>query len=77
MGNNYFKDTVLPSVDLPYKASYSLPEACKILGCGRSTLWRMSVREEVVIAPNKKVYCRDFEAYFNDSSKICKTRITK
>lgn len=65
MGNNYFKETILPSVKLPYKGSYSIPEACIIMGCNRTTLWRMDRRGTIKIAPNKKVYCREFENLFN------------
>jgi len=65
MGKNYFKETILPSVQLPYKGSYSIPEACTIMGCSRTTLWRMDRKEEIRIAPNKKVYCREFENIFN------------
>lgn len=68
METNYFKEVVLPSVGLPYKGSYSLPESCRILGCSRTKLWQMGIKEELVIAPNKKVYCRDFENYFNSGS---------
>ena len=74
MGNNYFKETVLPSVNLPYKASYSIPETRNIMGCSKSTLWRMNVRKELVIAPNKKIYCRDLEEYFNNDH-MPKTRM--
>ena len=70
VGNNYFKETVLPSVELPYKASYSIPESVKILGCSKVTLWRMNRRGQITIAPNKRVYCRDFEVYFNRSILI-------
>ena len=65
MTENYFKETVLPSVKLPYKGSYSIPEACIIMGCSRTKLWRMDRRGEIRIAPNKKVYCREFENLFN------------
>lgn len=70
MGNNYFKDMILPSVGLPYKASYSLPEAAKILDCSKVTLWRMSRREEITITPNKKVYRREFELMFNGEREV-------
>lgn len=70
MGDNYFKDTVLPSVKLPYKASYSIPEACNIIGCSYTTLWRMNRKGELTIAPNKKIYCRDFEIYFNQNNLL-------
>jgi hypothetical protein len=69
MGNNYFKETVLPSVKLPYKGSYSIPEACNIMGCDRTTLWRMNRRGEIRVAPNKKIYCREFENIFNNEDE--------
>lgn len=66
MGNNYFKETVLPSVELPYKGSYSIPEACNIMGVSRTKLWQMSRKGEITIAPNKKIYRREFEQIFNN-----------
>ena len=65
MGDNYFKEVVLPSVELPYKGSYTIPEACNIMGCSRTQLWIMNRKGVIVIAPNKKVYCRDLEVFFN------------
>jgi hypothetical protein len=65
MSENYFKDTVLPSVDLPYKGSYSIPETCNIMGCSRTKLWQMNRKGEIVIAPNKRVYRRELEVIFN------------
>jgi len=65
VSDNYFKEVVLPSVKLPYKGSYTIPEACNIMGCSRTKLWMMDRRGEITIAPNKKVYCREFECLFN------------
>lgn len=65
MGDNYFKEVILPSVNLPYKGSYTLPEARNIMGCSRTKLWQMARKGVLVIAPNKKVYCREFENIFN------------
>jgi hypothetical protein len=67
MSSNYFKDVVLPSVNLPYKGSYSIPEACIIMGCSRTKLWQMGRKGDITIAPNKKVYRREFEVLFNGS----------
>jgi hypothetical protein len=66
MGDNYFKEVVLPSVRLPYKGSYTIPEACNIMGCSRTKLWQMSRKGVIIIAPNKKIYCREFENLFNN-----------
>ena len=65
MGENYFKNTVLPSVELPYKGSYTIPEACNIMGISRTKLWQMDKKGEITIAPNKKIYRREFEILFN------------
>jgi len=65
MKENYFKEVVLPSVKLPYKGSYTLTEACIIMGCSRTKIWQMNRKGELRVAPNKKVYCREFEGLFN------------
>ena len=65
MGQCYFKDVVLPSVGMTEKGSYTIPEACNILGCSRTKLWRMSLRGELLIAPNKRIYLRELQNYYN------------
>jgi len=66
---DYFREVVLPSVGLPYKGSYNLKEARKILGVCKVTLRTMEKRGDIYISPQKRIYAEEFSRYFNARNK--------
>ena len=62
---DHFKDVVLPSVGLPPKTSYNIPESLKIFDCSRSYLWKLNHLGVITITQNKRIYYKDFENYFS------------
>jgi len=61
---SYFDEVVLPSVNLPKKTTYNIPEALIILDCTRPTLLRMHHLGHITITRDKKIYYKEFEKYF-------------
>lgn len=61
---SYFEEVVLPSVNLPKKATYNIPEALIILDCSRSHLYKLNYLGHITITRDKKIYYKEFEKYF-------------
>lgn len=68
---SFFREVVLPSVELPNKPTYSIPEALLLLGCSRSTFYRKIAKGHLTLSPDKRIYRQEFENYFgkNTSNK--------
>ena len=62
---SYFDEVVLPSVGLPKKPTYTIPEALIILDCGRTKLFKLHHLGRITITRDKKIYYQEFVNYFN------------
>lgn len=63
---SFLRKVVLPSVSLPEKSSYSIPEVALLLGCSRSTLYRKVARGDLTLSRDKRIYIVDLENYFGE-----------
>lgn len=66
---SFLRKVVLPSVEVPEKSSYSIPESLSILGCSRSTFYRKIARGELTLSRDKRIYIVDLENYFRECEK--------
>lgn len=66
-GEKYFLEVVLPSVGLPDKPTYNIPELMKIMDCDRSTLWKMNKLGKITITQHKRIYRKDIIGFFSES----------
>jgi len=80
MQNHYFYSVVLPSVQLPPKATYSIKETMKILDCSKSTFYKKVGLGEITITKDKRVYAKNLEDYFdhcNNNDCLERLKFTK
>lgn len=77
MGEDYWKEIVLPSVQLPDKATYNFYEARTILGCGKTTLWRIVKNGDIKMSPSKKFYRQELINYLCSTHPKCGITETK
>jgi hypothetical protein len=68
MGDEYWKEIVLPSVKLPDKATYNFGEVTRILDCSKMTLWRKIKKGEINYTIDKRFYREDLVRRFSNCS---------
>lgn len=66
--DDYFENTILPSVGLPKKGTYNLTEVSQILGVHRHTVRRYHKQGKLPISPARKVYSHDLVRFFSTDS---------
>lgn len=62
---SYFEEIILPSVNLPLKASYNVMEAAQILDCNKRTLRSMCDRGEIFVTKHRRVFAKEFMRFFS------------
>jgi hypothetical protein len=62
---SFFKNIVLPSVELPKKGTYTIQETLVILDCSRTSLYRKVKRGDLTLTPDKRIYLQDLINYFD------------
>lgn len=76
MNGDYFKNVVLPSVDMPYKPTYSIAEAMKIFDCKRDAFYRKVGLGMITVTKDKRIYVKEFENYFSHCEDTdCRDRL--
>lgn len=68
---------VLPSVGLPKKTTYNIPELMKILDCSKPFVYKLNHLGLIHITPHKRIYYKDIEQYLESSYDPVKDRKTK